>query len=106
MTKVEKLPKFFQSALWSYNLDSFDPNNPVDKKIIIESVLNHGTDEQLQWVLGYYTLKDIKNVLKDPSRGSWDPRVLSYWTKVLGMKINKEKYVKAINSLYLQARIH
>ncbi|MBU1486743.1 hypothetical protein KKH56_01660 [bacterium] len=44
------VPKFLQSALWSYDLSKMDAGNKDDKRIIIEQVLNYGIWEQLKWL--------------------------------------------------------
>lgn len=101
----KKLPKFLQSALWSYDIKTFDPDDPLDKKIIIENVLNHGTDEQVLWVLRYYSPREIKAVLREPSRGSWNFRSLSYWLKFFNIELNKDLYQDALQILDPQTRI-
>jgi len=91
------LPKSLQSALWSYDINKIDKNS--HKKIIITQILNHGTWEQLVWLMGNYSVKEIKDVMRNPARGAWYEDVLNFWSKILDFKIPKNKIKKAIFSL-------
>jgi len=90
------LPKLLQSALWSYDLKKMNPKNSIDKRIIIEQVLNYGTWEQLKWVTKTYSWKEIEEITKKPSRGIWMDDALNYWTKVLNLKLTKSKRENAL----------
>lgn len=103
--KKNKLPKFLQSALWSYDLAAFDLNNPFDKKLIIEQVLNFGTEEQVSWVLNNYSKDEIRNALKNPRRGMWYPESLNYWAQVVNVKIGRDVYERAIKNIYPSAQV-
>jgi len=91
------VPKKLQSALWSYNITKLDPSDNLDKKIIIEQVLNHGTWEQLKWLLKTYSEKDIKQVVKCPSRGVWRKDAMNYWTKYFNLEIPDKKILFSLN---------
>jgi len=91
------LPKFLQPYLASYNLSNLDQNN--DKKLIITEVLNKGDDVALHWLLKTYSSKDIKDVLRFPTRGMWMKSVLLYWIKILDVKLPQKVYQKAILNL-------
>jgi uncharacterized protein with GYD domain len=93
------LPKFLEPFLPSYDISKMDLKDPYDKKLIIEAVLNQGTMKEIKWLFKTYSVREIKNVLKNPRRGSWDARVLNYWTKILDIKIPKIIYDVAIFSL-------
>ncbi|CEG12968.1 conserved hypothetical protein [groundwater metagenome] len=56
----KKTPNFVRSALWSYDDDKIDIGK--DKKIIIDHILNHGTDEQIRWLFKTYSVKEIREV--------------------------------------------
>lgn len=92
-----KVPKFLQSTLWSYDLTRMD--NGKAKNLIITQVLNHGTWEQLLWLLKNYSLKDIKSVLRKPQRGVWQKETLNYWSKILDIKTKNNKKFKAFFTL-------
>jgi len=86
------LPKNLQSALWSYDLKRFNIRNEKDRKIIIEQVLNHGTWEQLKWLFKTYSEKEIKEVVKSPSRGTWQEDAMNYWTRYFGLKTPSKNF--------------
>ena len=94
-----KLPNFLESYLPSYDISKMDLKNPFDKKLIIEAVLNQGPMEKIKWLFKTYSVREIKNVLRNPRRGCWDTRVLNYWTKIFDIKIPKLIYDVAIFSL-------
>lgn len=96
----QKLPPFLQSALWSYDLKKFDPKESGDKRIIISNILNHGTDQQVRWLLKNYSTREIKNVLKKPHRGSWWKESLNYWVKIFDLHLNPKDYAQAIQNIY------
>jgi len=93
------LPKFLTPFLPSYDISKMDLKNPYDKKLIIEAVLNQGTMKEIKWLFKTYSIREIKNVLRNPRRGCWDARVLNFWTKILDIKIPKIIYDVAIFSL-------
>jgi len=93
------LPKFLQYFLPSYDISEMYLHNPYDKKLIIEAVLNRGTTKDIKWLFRIYTTREIKNVIKNPSRGCWDTRVLNFWTKIFGIKIHPIIYEMAILDL-------
>jgi len=93
------LPKFLQSALWSYDLKNMDANNKSDKKIIIEQILNYGTWEQLKWLTKTYSWNEIKQIVKTPSRGIWKKDSLNYWLLFFNLKMPKIKREEALFSL-------
>ena len=94
-----KLPKFLEPYLPSYDISKMDLKNPSDKKLIIEAVLNQGAMKEIKWLFKTYSLREIKNVLRNPRRGCWDERSLNYWIKVLDIQIPKIIYDVAIFSL-------
>lgn len=99
MPKTKKLPKLMQTCLWSYDLDELNPEDPEDKHLIITQVLNHGTWEQLNWLLKNYAETEIKEVIKNPDRGMWHKDVLNYWFNIFDIKLSKETIDKALFSL-------
>ncbi len=89
-----KVPKSLQSVLWSYDISKIDVKK--DKNLIIQQVLNYGTMKEIKWLFKTYSATEIKHVLKNPSRGSWDSRVLNYWSKIFRIKIHPLVYEMAI----------
>ena len=93
------LSKFLQPFLPSYDISKMDLHDRYDKKLIIEAVLNQGTTKEIKWLFKTYGIQEIKNVIKNPSRGCWDARVLNFWTKFFGIKIHPIIYEMAILDL-------
>lgn len=91
------LPKFLQSALWSYDAKKMDIK--ADKELIIQQILNYGIEKQIEWLFKTYSKKEIKDVLSHPRRGSWQADVLNYWLKIFDVKLNKDIYELAIFDL-------
>ena len=91
------IPKYLQSALWSYNLDSI--NLKRHKKLVITQILNHGNWRQLQWLLKNYKLSDIKQTVLNPSRGVWLDDSLNYWETILNIKTPSDTRHRALFSL-------
>lgn len=92
------LPSYVKSVLWSYDTDKIDPVK--HRRLIISQVLNYGTKEATDWLFKKYNKKEIISELINPRRGVWYPRILNYWQKKLKIEIPREKYMKAIMSLY------
>ena len=95
--KSKKIPKKFEWIFWSYNLNSLDILK--DKNLIITQILNHGDWEAVKWVLNTYSLKELKEVLKNPSRGMWMKDVLNFWLKILKIKLPSRKIKNALFKL-------
>ncbi|MBI4276726.1 hypothetical protein HY629_02710 [Candidatus Uhrbacteria bacterium] len=97
MQRRPGVPTFLQSALWSVNVRALDPKK--DKRYIIEQILNYGTWRQLQWLLKTYATREIRHMLRNPSRGIWHDEVLTYWEKILNTKVESAARERAIFSL-------
>ena len=96
------LPKFLQAFLPSYDISKMDLHNRYDKKLIIEAILNYGTTKDIKWLFRTYSVREIKNVLKNPSRGCWIARALNFWTKFFEIKIKPIIYEMAILDLIIK----
>jgi len=92
--KIKKVPRQFQRALWSYDIDKM--NFKEDKREIITQVLNYGNWEDLKLLYKLYSEKEIKNVIKNPRRGVWFEKVLNFWLTIFNIKLKKNIYQKAI----------
>lgn len=92
--KIKKVPKQFQRALWSYDINKMDLGE--DKKEIITQVLNYGTWEDLKLLYKLYSEEEIKEVVKNPRRGVWFKKVLNFWITIFNIQLKKEIWDKAI----------
>lgn len=91
------VPSFLQSALWSIDVRTIDLKK--DKHYIIEQVLNYGTWEQLKWLLKTYSVREIKQVFRHPSRGVWHDDVFNYWETLYHINVSKTARKRALFSL-------
>lgn len=92
------LPNFLQPCFPSYNIKTLDKTR--DKKLIITEILNYGTEKDLEWLTKTYSKKDLKQVFSKPEKGVWLKDVFRYWQKILGLKINKNDFQKAILDIH------
>ena len=83
------LPAFLQSCLASYDISKIDKNR--HKETIITSVLNKSDGRDLDWLCKTYTRKEIEEVVASPQRAMWFREVLTYWQKILDIKIPRFK---------------
>ena len=93
------LPKFLQVFLPSYDIKRMDLRDPYDKQLIIEAILNRGTMKDVKWLFKTYSKREIKNVVKNPSRGRWDERFLNYWLNIFAIKLHPVIHESAIMNL-------
>ncbi len=88
MKKIKKIPTSFQTALWSYDISRMDIEK--DKKGIITQVLNYGTWDNLKLLFKIYPEKEIKKVVKNPSRGVWFEKVLNFWLTIFDIRLKDD----------------
>ena len=93
MLKV-KIPSKMKWLFWSYDIKSLDLKD--DKDYIIPQVLNYGTWDDLKLLFKIYSEREIKEVIKNPSRGLWFEKVLNFWLTIFNIKLKKNIYQKAI----------
>jgi len=79
---------------WSYDIKSLDLKSDID--YIVAQVLNYGAWEDVRWLLRNYSEQEIKNVIKNPSRGVWFEKVLNFWTTIFNIRLKKDVLEKAI----------
>jgi hypothetical protein len=89
-----KAPSFLQRVLWSYNLSAIDLEK--DKELVIQQVLNYGGWKEVRWLFRNYPENDIKIVVARPDRGIWFRPVLTFWTTIYNIKLDKETFENAI----------
>lgn len=93
------LPKFLQPYLASYDLAKLNADDSSVSHEIVTEVLNRGDVKAVRWIFEKYPIQKIRSVIKDPTRGTWLKRSLSYWQKIFGVEIPKEKFQRAILNL-------
>ena len=94
---MAKVPKEFQSALWSYDVSKLDSKR--DANLIITQVLNYGNEKAKRWVSENYSDGKIKEVLNHPQRGVWNRNVLREMLNKKDLTIDPLEYEAAIRNL-------
>ncbi len=82
---------------WSWHWQKLDLEK--NKKLIISQILNFGNFKAINWLINHYPLKEIKKVVAQPQRGSWEKKRLNYWQTILGLKIDPIKFRLAIREI-------
>ena len=70
-----------------------------DKDIIITTVFNRGSIEDIRWVLKNYKREDLEKNARNPLKGEWDRRSLDLFSGFFDIKIDSAVKEKAIKSL-------
>lgn len=73
-----------------------DVDNKKDRTVIIYHLLNFGNLKQIQWLFKNVKKADIKKVLKNPWRGSWNPKSLNFWLKIFDIELSKDVFENAL----------
>lgn len=94
---MAKIPKEFQSALWSYDISKLDSER--DANLIITQLLNYGNKKAKRWVSENYADGKIKEVLSHPQRGVWNRDVLREMLNKEDLIIDPLEYEAAIRNL-------
>lgn len=93
-----KIPKKFQSYLWSVDVKNLDLEK--DKDYIIHQILSYGDLEAIKWLFKVYGKKTIKEVfLKHPYKVYSDAHLCFVKNLLLGLKnipVKKNQYVTSI----------
>ena len=91
---MKKIPKSFQRALWSYDIEKMDARK--NKTEIVTQILNHGNSDDLKRLFEIYSDEEIKEIVKNPRRGVWFEKVLNFWTTIFDIRLKKDVREKAI----------
>ena len=81
------LPKDVIASLWSYDIEKIDLEK--HKKIIVSQVLNWGSKDATDWLLGYYGKDRVVKIADSVPVGQWDKKSLNFWSLILGIKPKK-----------------
>lgn len=82
-------------CLWGADIKSIDFEG--DKFLIIERVLEHGSDKQIEFILSFYKKKDITKVIMESSY--LNRKTVNYWCLIYNLrKENSRCYTR--QSLY------
>ncbi|MBI5327720.1 MAG: hypothetical protein HZB80_05455 [Deltaproteobacteria bacterium] len=76
------IKEIIKPCLWGSLVDSLDIEN--DKFLIIERLLEHGGDKQIDFLLSYYSAEDIIQVVKESAY--LGPKTANYWCIYFNLK--------------------
>lgn len=74
--------EILRSCLWGAAVDGLDIE--TDKFLIIERILEHGGDRQIEFMLSNYGNEDIIRVVRQSSYLS--PKTVNYWCLFFSLK--------------------
>lgn len=69
--------KFRQSLFWDIDVSKLDPDRYPE--YVIDRILEHGMNEELNWMIANYPQSLINKVLDNPRRGSPFSKALWAW---------------------------
>ncbi len=72
----------------------------IDKDYLHHKVSNYEPWDDVQWLLKMYPKIEIKEIIKNPSRGVWFDDVLNFWEIIFDLHIDKEVRQKAIFNIF------
>jgi hypothetical protein len=80
LTMKSELPQSVKVCLWSYDADKIDFSIPGHRQIAFINILNIGTKEAVEWLLGNFTKKEIAEVIKKSYTSEWNHKSLAFWS--------------------------
>jgi len=93
-----KMPHFFKSILWSYDISRIDPQRDI--RTIVVQTINYGDWEHWRWLLKKYGKPRLRKLVENIPASEFRPEALALATAILDIK--KMKY--ASRSAYIRAQ--
>lgn len=88
--KINKIPKFLQPFLWSYDLSKLDKKK--HKNIIIKNILNLGTEQATNWLKKQYNKKEIKKAIALSIQSDWSKKSINLWSFIYNVEPKKTRF--------------
>jgi len=79
-----KLPKFFESLMWSYRLSGINPETA--KEVIIVQTINSGDWKHWQWIADYYGKSGVKKVIEELAMSEFRASALALAKVIFGVE--------------------
>jgi len=92
----EKLRQTLDRIFWDINVSKLDFEK--NSKLIITQVINYGYVEEIQTLFKVYSEETVRQVLKNPIKGVWEPKTYKAFCNLLDVKPQK----KAVNILFVE----
>lgn len=96
-----KLPIFFKSILWSYDIYKIKPQKA--KKEIIVNAFNYGDWRHIKWVVNYYGKREVRESIQEIPASEFRPPALELAKTLLG--IQNVKYVSRSDKVRSRTRV-
>lgn len=100
-TDIDKLPAFFKSILWSYDVDKIEPQKA--KKEIIVNTFNYGDWRHVQWIIKYYGRQKVLEIIQETPASEFRPPALELAKILLG--IEQVMYVSRSDKVRSRTRV-
>lgn len=94
----QKIPKFFESVLWSYNIAGLNPRDDV--RVIMVQTINYGHWRHWLWLARVYGKDKIRRAIEQIPQTEFRPAALKLAKAIFGIK--KMKY--ATRSAYVRSQ--
>ncbi len=93
----DAVKNIIRTCLWGADIDSLDME--ADKFLIIERILEHGGDKQIEFIMTNYRQEDIIQVVKESSYLS--RKTVNYWCLFFNLKRGDTKcFMKQYHHLW------
>lgn len=87
---MTKLPEMFRPLLWSYKFEDIDPD--IHYHELIVNTINYGDLAHWRWLISYYGLARLKEVLTAIPVTELRPRVRALVSLLLGIAKSEFNY--------------
>lgn len=93
-----KIPDFFQSILWSYDVSRLDPQEAM--RTIIVQTINYGEWRHWQWIAKVYGKNTVRDFITEIPASEFRPEARALAAAIFG--VTKIKY--ASRGAYIRAQ--
>lgn len=99
--KRQKIPDFFKSVLWSYDIGRMDARDAM--RAIVVQTINSGEWRHWQWIMHTYGKDKIRDLVAEIPASEFRPEALALAAAVFGIKemryASRSAYIRAQKSL-------
>ena len=81
LTGDERAPAMARKYVWWQPPE----HTLADRQLFLAQMMNLGTAEDIRWLLSRVSTSDLRDVLRDPPIGIFNPRSWNFWHLWLGL---------------------